>query len=313
MLRVLLKKLTREVIMGLCFFLPADKKRRLERWLRGREEFRKLQDADLVVVSFGKSGRTWLRVMMSRFYQVRYGLPESKLIGFDNFHRANAAIPKMFFTHDNYLRDYTGNLDNKRDFYGKKVVLLMRNPGDVAVSQFFQWKFRMRKAKKALNEYPDHDANVEVADFVLNHPAGLDKVMDFMNGWARELPNLSDVLIVRYEDMRSNPEHELTRLFNFVGSEPKPDEIAEAVRFASIDNMRKMEEKKVFWLSGSRMTPKDKSNPNSYKVRRAKVGGYRDYFTDEEVIQLNGRMRDDLDAAYGYRFDDDATPVKMGA
>ena len=38
-----------------------------ERKLRGVEQFEKLQRADVVVVSFGKSGRTWLRVMMSIF------------------------------------------------------------------------------------------------------------------------------------------------------------------------------------------------------------------------------------------------------
>ena len=44
--------------------------------------------------------------------------------------------------------------------------------------------------------------------------------------------------------------------------------------------MRKLEEKSTFWLAGSRMKPGDKANPNSFKVRRAKVGGYRDYFDD---------------------------------
>ncbi len=36
----------------------------------------KLQLADIVFVSFGKSGRTWLRVMVSGLYQQMYGLPK---------------------------------------------------------------------------------------------------------------------------------------------------------------------------------------------------------------------------------------------
>ena len=71
-------------------------KHRLERWLRGKEEFRKLEQADCVIVSFGKSGRTWLRVLLSRFYQVRHGLSERHLIGFDNLHRRNSAIPRIY-------------------------------------------------------------------------------------------------------------------------------------------------------------------------------------------------------------------------
>ena len=104
------KKLSRFFVLTPLFFLPYDRKSRVERWLRGREQYRKLQRADCVVVSFGKSGRTWLRVMLSRFYQVKHGLSERHLIGFDNLHLRNGAIPKIFFTHDNYTKDYTGNL-----------------------------------------------------------------------------------------------------------------------------------------------------------------------------------------------------------
>ena len=56
-------------------FSPESEKLAAERKLRGREQFRKLQLADIVFVSFGKSGRTWLRVMVSRLYQQMYGLP----------------------------------------------------------------------------------------------------------------------------------------------------------------------------------------------------------------------------------------------
>ena len=59
------------------------------------------------------------------------------------------------------------------------------------------------------------------------------------------------------------------------------------MEFASIDNMRALEQKRVFWLSGRRMLAKDRSNPNTYKVRRAKVGGYRDDFTPEQLAAID--------------------------
>ena len=137
-MQTVFKKLRRELVMLLLFFLPKERKRTVERRLRGREEYRRLSRADCVVVSFGKSGRTWLRVMLSRYYTLRFGLPESELISFDNLHNREPEIPRVFFTHDNYVADHTGNRDSKCDFYDKKVVLLVRNPQDVAVSQFFQ-------------------------------------------------------------------------------------------------------------------------------------------------------------------------------
>jgi hypothetical protein len=297
-----LKKLTRFLVLGLLFFLPKEKKIRIDRWLRGKEEHRKLKLADGVIVSFGKSGRTWLRVMLSRFYQVKYGIGERHLIGFDNLHKKNRAIPKLFFTHDNYLKDYTGNRDSKADFYDKKVVLLIRNPLDVAVSQFFQWKYRMRPGKKALNQYPEHGSDIEIYDFLMDPDAGLAKIIDYLNLWASESGKIKDLLIVRYEDMRNNTGEVLDKIVNFLGTPGEQDQIQEAVRFASVENMRNMETKRTFWLSGSRMVARDKSNPNSYKVRKAKVGGYRDYFDDKQIQALNQLVTDRLDSIFGYEF-----------
>jgi hypothetical protein len=304
-MHTILKKLTRFLVLGLLFFLPKEKKIRIDRWLRGKEEYRKLKLADGVIVSFGKSGRTWLRVMLSRFYQVKYGIGERHLIGFDNLHKKNRAIPKLFFTHDNYLKDYTGNRDSKADFYDKKVVLLIRNPLDVAVSQFFQWKYRMRPGKKALNQYPEHGSDIEIYDFLMDPDAGLTKIIDYLNLWASEAGKIKDLLIVRYEDMRSNTGEVLEKIVTFLGTPGDQEQIQEAVRFASVENMRNMETKRTFWLSGSRMVAKDKSNPNSFKVRKAKVGGYRDYFDDRQIQTLNQLVADRLDSIFGYEFASD--------
>ena len=53
----------RHLIAYSLFFLPEERRTRIERWLRGHEDARKLALADAVIISFGKSGRTWLRVM----------------------------------------------------------------------------------------------------------------------------------------------------------------------------------------------------------------------------------------------------------
>ena len=66
------------------------------------------------MVSFGKSGRTWLRVMLSRVFQVQHGLGQRALIGFDNLHDTDRRVPKILFTHDNYVKDYTGQRKRKQ-------------------------------------------------------------------------------------------------------------------------------------------------------------------------------------------------------
>ena len=65
------------------------------------------------------------------------------------------------------------------------------------------------------------------------------------------------------------------------------------------DNSKKMEQEKFFKGSGARVKPGDKDNPQSFKVRKAKVGGYRDYFTDEQCAQLDVMVAE-LDPIFGY-------------
>ena len=307
--RVAWMKTSRRLLRGALFFAPEERKTRAERWLRGRAQLQRLQQADIVVVSFGKSGRTWLRVMLSRIYQLKHKLPQRALISFDNLHYMNRAVPKVFFTHDNYIKDYTGNADSKADFYKHKVVLLARDPRDVAVSQFFQWQYRMKPNKKILNKYPGERDEVSMFDFVMDPDAGLPKIIDFMNLWAEERSRMKGFFLLRYEDLRTQPEETLRALLKFMGTPGTDAEIREAIEFSSYENMKKMEQKKTFWLSGGRMVPKDRDNPNTYKVRRAKVGGYRDYFDDDQVARIETLVNSTLSPYYGYH----APTVKSAA
>jgi hypothetical protein len=88
---------------------------------------------------------------------------------------------------------------------------------------------------------------------------------------------------------------------DFVGGSPsRRDAVAAAVEYASVENMRKLEERNTFWLAGGRMKPGKKGDPNSYKVRRAKVGGYRDYFDDAQAAEIDELVRKRLAPAFGY-------------
>lgn len=301
------------VITGL-FFLPEARRIAIERRMRGAEEFRKLQLADWVLISWGKSGRTWFRVMLSRFYQVKHGLPVDRLLEFDNLYRMNPAVPKVFFSHNNYMRDFLKDLDSLNHFRGKKVVLLVRDPRDVAVSQFFQWKYRMRPHKKRLNNYPAHGADIGVWDFVTNPACGVPRIVDFFNGWAQALADFGDdILIIRYEDMRQDPAAVMHKVLAFAGTPGTAEEVDKAVEFASYENMKKLEEKSLFKGSGARVKPGDRKNPNSFKVRRAKVGGYRDYFEDVQVAEIDRMVEQGLDPVFGYRQSASVPPAQNDA
>lgn len=303
MFQTAVKKLSRFVVRKSVFFLPEDRQIAVERRHRGREQLGKLEKADCTIVSHGKSGRTWLRVMLSRIYQQRHGLAEGSLISFDDFHRKNAAVPRIFFTHDNYLRDYTGSTSAVADYGGRRVLMLVRHPADITVSQYFQWKHRMRVDKKGLLGYPDHGEDVGLFEFMMRPEWGVARVIDFMNFWARDFEALDPFEMTRYEDLRRDPETELGRVMAFIGTPATPEEILEAVEYGSVENMRRREQASGAGLGGGRLKPRDVNNPDSYKVRRAKVGGYRDYFDDEQVRQIEALVDATLAPVFGYHSD----------
>ena len=293
--------LSRLATLGAFVPLPGPQRRRFGRWLRGWGESLLLEGADAAVVSYGKSGRTWLRLMLSRFYQRRHGLPEDTFLEYDNLSRLAPAIPTLFFTHGNYLRDYTGHFDRiAEDFRDRRVLLLVRDPRDIAVSQYFQWAHRMSPHKKWLNRYPPEGEELTIWQFVAGQEAGLDRAIRFLDSWSEAASELESIEVVRYEDMRADPEGVLARVLGFLGADPDASGVRDAVEYARFDNMRKLEDGSQVGASGRRLVPGQRGKSDSYKVRRAKVGGWRDYFEEDQIAEIDARVKMGLRPGFGY-------------
>ena len=61
--------------------------------------------------------------------QLRYGIPEGYMLGYDNFNDMESRCPRVFFTHDNYLRSYTGDGGSKASVIDRGS--LARTRGDI--------------------------------------------------------------------------------------------------------------------------------------------------------------------------------------
>ena len=90
--------IARRVGFPFCYpFLPRFKRKAYKFRTRMMEG---VMRADAVILSYPKSGRTWLEVMLSRLFQKRLCLPENEIIDFTNAHRTFSELPRLFFTHD---------------------------------------------------------------------------------------------------------------------------------------------------------------------------------------------------------------------
>ena len=264
---------------------------------------RKIGEADVVVISHAKSGRTWLAAMISHVYHRRYGIAESELLRFDNFHRIDARIPRILFSHDNRKNEERRPLFAPSDFSGRKVILLVRDPRDVAVSAFFQ---SLRNARKGGSVDNPGDSLYE---YLVAYK--LPRVIGFLQRWQEQLDQIEQCLVVRYEDLRADAEQELARIFAFIEGRADPDEISRAVAFASFDSLKKKEASNFF--TSDKLRPGDPANPNSFKVRRGKVAGYQDYFTDEQRESIETMIEEANLHAFGYLACRDSRAAAEGA
>jgi hypothetical protein len=275
------------------FVVPKPARLAVMHRVRAHREQRRARGSDFIVLSRAKSGRTWLRAMLSRLYQRTYGLPESQLLEFDNFHCQNAAVPKILFTHGQYLAKKLHSIAAGSSRPG--IVFLVRHPCDVAVSEYFQSTKRASPQKVELHGV---ETNASMFDFVMSGPMGLPSIIDYLNDWERRLAALQFVHTVRYEAMRERPEEMLSGVASFIEASFSRSQIDEAVQFASFENLKELERQNFF--RNSRLTPRDPDDPDSFKVRRGVVGGYRDYFDEEQRSRLDRLVSERLSPSLGY-------------
>lgn len=293
------RKPLRRLLFALLAPLPCEIRRAFDRRLRGAKEARKLRRADAVVVSFPKSGRTWLRALLSFYYAGSRGLQTDELLGFDNYHARDPSIPRILFTHDNYPVDVLGEAALEDLYAARPVVLLVRDPRDVVVSAFHQTRWRTDPLKKTLMG-KDAPHLADLSGFLRDPQWGLLRHLAFLERWRRRMERIERLLLVRYEDLRADTVRELDRVLHFLGEQPQPEAVVRAVDEASFERMRQKERANAF-ASGSRRFGAPVDHPDAFKVREGRIGGWRQQFSAEDVDWIERMLTERLPAGFGYR------------
>src|SRR5918994_6599135 len=223
--------------------LPTRSRVAARRRLLARLELAKAARTDLLIIGHPKSGNTWLKVMLSRLYQVRHGLPASLIVTSDELARRNPAIPRISATNGYY--SYEGGVGAAlapeapaSPLRHKPIVFLARHPCDIAVSWFFQFTRRQSAHKQELiNHFVDHPIDrrtVGMWQFVRHSDIGLPSLIAYLNTWERNVAGLPRATMVRYEDLRADPGRTLPKITALIGEKFSDQEIEEAVAFGSI-------------------------------------------------------------------------------
>ena len=301
------------LIIGPTQLLPAALRVAVRRRQLAQLELAKAHKASFLIIGHPKSGNTWLKAMISRLYQIRHGLPESKLINTDEFARRIPDIPRLAATNGCYSYEQEvgcllddGAADNP--LRHKPVLFLARHPIDIAVSWYHQFTKRQSRAKQELINasiaHPIDRDRIGMWDFVRHADIGLPFLIDYENRWARNVRSLPRGLMVRYEDLRGQPVETLGRILEHVGHPFPEAEVRQAVEWGSFDNLRRLETSGTFSQGGMKLV--NRNDPSTFKVRRGKVGGYREDFSPAQVAELEALVRERIDPELGYCLDDPA-------
>src|SRR5438046_4170060 len=105
-------------------------------------------------------------------------------------------------------------------------------------------------------------------------------------------------MMIRYESLRASPAENFRDVLATLG-ETAPDMsiFQDALDFSRFDNMRKLEAAGAF--DSKILRPGDVRDPESFKVRRGKIGGYREYLSAEDQ-RYAAEALTKLDSRFGY-------------
>jgi hypothetical protein len=198
-------------------------------------------------------------------------------------------VPHVMAKHDGTPQKKTAAEINpdRSEYAACRVILLVRDLRDTAVSNYFQ------VTRRAVRFDGD------IATYIRWPRGSVDGMIRYYNAWANQRAVPKGFLLVRYEDAQDDARRELRRIAEFLGVKDVSDAtIAEAVEYASFGAMKKREASRP--ADASVLAPGRAGDAESFKTRRGKIGGYADYLSAEDIAWLNHRIDNELDPYYGY-------------
>src|SRR2546423_14778251 len=257
---------------------------------------RELSGGDAIILSIPKSGRTWLRAFLCAYFCRRFGLEFTLRPG----RYALPGLPRIVFSHDLFEHRTKGDrwdrvrgkyLVPRRELKRAKIILLARDPRDCFVSLYLQLTRRDPNAPVELRQRT-------VSEMLRDRRFGIGAIVSTMNDWIGEFLGRDNFTLIRYEALRAAPAEHFRDLLAVLGeSTPDMTIFEEALDFSRFENMQKLEAAGAF--DSKILHPGDVRDPESFKVRRGKVGGYREYLSEAEQA-FAASMLANLDPGFGY-------------
>ncbi|WP_136810714.1 sulfotransferase domain-containing protein [Desulfosediminicola flagellatus] len=214
--------------------------------------------ADVFLVSFPKSGNTWMRFLLSNllkdnenekinFYNVHDFCPEWEKRKCEN---KRLTCPQIYKSHSSYDKNF------------QKVIYIVRDPRDVYISYY-------HFMKKTI------PLSWDLAAFIEKYDGPYGTWSNHVLSWIGEKrPN---VIVIKYEDLLLNTYNVLLKVLKFSGIQVNEDRIRKAIKQSSFESMSKIE----------RDEGRKYGDGETVFVRKGRSGQWRDVFGDKELVAFH--------------------------
>ncbi len=224
---------------------------------------------DTFLVSYPKSGNTWVRFLLANL------IHPNETVGFANINRllpAPGVITKRFLK--SVPRPRILKSHEPFDARFRKVIYLVRDPRDVAVSEYhFDLKKRYIAAEMTLEQF--------IKPFLAGETSSYGSWWEHVASWVGPRYGNPAFLLTRYEDLLADPIVETRKIAEFLGIAADEARLKAAVERSSADKMRKLEKQDAEKWTGTKNTRQEIPF-----VRAAKSGGWKESLPRHSVEQI---------------------------
>ena len=245
----------------------------------------------LHIISYPKSGRTWLCCILAYVAALSRGEDITKMTGQQVTNIKNIFPEYEILVHHDRDPHKMPHWDlrliaDKNIYENSKILLLLRDPRDIVVSLWFHIQNR---------RYYKYIPAKSLKELVYCPLGGIQNVCKWRKQWLDEFRKGTslDIFCMQYELMINNAGIETEDLFEWLKLDPSWVDIDKAVAEASFKKMQ-AKEKALQFADAKELRPYNRKNYNAFKCREGKVGSYKKYMKEREINYCNRIMKEVL-------------------